>query len=395
MEAINKEKSMQVFHALQKDAVQITNGESFKEKLASGKRLRIKLGADPSRPDLHIGHAVVLRRLKWLAELGHEIIFVIGDFTAMIGDPTGRSKERVPLTMAQTRQNAATYLQQVGKILQGENIRIVFNSEWLSPLQLADVLSIAGNITLARLLERDDFETRYKACAPIGLHELFYPLLQAYDSVFLKADVEVGGTDQTYNLLAGRELQKKYGQSAQDVLTFPLLPGLCGKAKMSKSLDNYIGISEPAEIMYEKCMRVPDSVLPDYFRLTTGLGEADYLPCLQADIIEAHHLFARETVACYHSAEAVEKAGQAYLQKAAGAPESMPEFTSPESVLPAAKLVFLAGLSASLSEARRLIAGGGIAVNGVRVESDKQEISLAGGVVVCRGKKRYAKIISE
>jgi tyrosyl-tRNA synthetase len=220
----------------------------LKKRLADGRALKIKLGADPSRPDLHLGHSVPLRMLRKLQDAGHEIIFVIGDFTGMISDPSGRSKTRLPLTFEETRKNGRSYFEQVSKILDPSKARIAYNSEWLSELDFAAVLGLAGKYTLARILERDDFANRYANNQPIGLHELFYPLMQGYDSVALAADIEVGGTDQTFNLLVGRELQKDYGQEQQEVITFPLLPGLDGVEKMSKSLDNYIGIDEPPEV---------------------------------------------------------------------------------------------------------------------------------------------------
>ena len=232
--------------------VQIFNEDSLREKLNSGKKLIIKFGADPSRPDLHLGHTVALRLLKDLQDLGHEIVFVIGDFTAMIGDPSGRSKTRPALTFDETRKNGETYFKQVAKILDPKKIRITYNSEWLAKMTFEDVVKLTGKYTVARILERDDFANRFKNNVPIGIHEFLYPLMQGYDSVALNADVEIGGTDQTFNLLVGRELQKDYGQESQDVMVLPLLVGLDGKEKMSKSLGNYIGIDEPANVMYEK-----------------------------------------------------------------------------------------------------------------------------------------------
>ena len=266
------------FEILKRDSVSIFSEDTLLSKLRSGKKLKIKLGADPSRPDLHLGHSVVLRKLRMFQDLGHEIIFVIGDFTGMIGDPSGRSKTRVPLTFEQTRVNGESYFAQVTKILDKEKTIITYNSEWLSEMNFASVLSLAGKYTLARIMERDDFAKRFSESQPIGLHELFYPLMQGYDSVALNADIEVGGTDQTFNLLVGRELQKDYGQEQQDVITFPLLIGLDGREKMSKSLDNYIGIDETPEIMFEKCMKIPDELMNDYFRLTTDVSAEIFEP---------------------------------------------------------------------------------------------------------------------
>ena len=241
--------------------VQIFNEDSLREKLNSDKKLIVKFGADPSRPDLHLGHTVSLRLLKDLQDLGHEIVFVIGDFTAMIGDPSGRSKTRPSLTFEETRKSGETYFNQVTKILDPAKTKILYNSEWLSKMTFEDVVKLTGKYTVARILERDDFSNRFSNSVPIGIHEFLYPLMQGYDSVALKADIEIGGTDQTFNLLVGRELQRDYGQEPQDVMVLPLLVGLDGKEKMSKSLDNYIGIDEAPEVMYEKAMKIPDNVL--------------------------------------------------------------------------------------------------------------------------------------
>lgn len=321
--------TQEVYENLLRDAVSIYSKEGLKEKLESGRRLKIKLGADPSRPDLHLGHSVVLRKLRMLQDLGHEIVFVIGDFTAMIGDPSGRSKTRVPLTFEQTRENSRSYYEQVTKILDKDKTRITYNSEWLSKMNFADVLALAGKYTVARILERDDFAKRYAEKAPIGMHEMFYPLMQGYDSVALEADIEVGGTDQTFNLLVGRELQRDYGQTPQEVITFPLLPGLDGVEKMSKSLDNYIGIDEPADIMYEKCMKVPDALLLSYFNLTTDLPESAYASLVRGDIRQAHFLYAATIVRLYHGEEAVAAAEARYRSVAAGGvPENMESLTA-------------------------------------------------------------------
>lgn len=246
---------MEGLDLIKRKAVQIISEEDLNKKLKSGKKLRIKLGADPSRPDLHLGHTVVLRALKTFQEMGHEVVFIIGDYTGMIGDPTGKSKTRPALTYEQVHSAGESYFKQVTKILDPEKTKIVYNSEWLSKLNFKDVLSLASKYTVARMLERDDFKKRYENNMPLSMHELFYPLMQGYDSVAINADIEIGGTDQTFNLLVGRELQKNYDQEPQVVITFPLLVGLDGKDKMSKSLDNYIGIDESPETMYEKAPR--------------------------------------------------------------------------------------------------------------------------------------------
>ncbi len=379
------------FEAIRRLAVDIISEEGLKERLASGRPLRIKLGADPSRPDLHLGHTVPLRMLKVLQDAGHEIIFVIGDFTGMIGDPSGKNKTRVPLTFEQTRQNGQSYFEQVTKILDPGKTRITYNSDWLGKMGFGEVLQLAGQYTLARIMERDDFAGRYQAGQPIGIHELLYPLMQGYDSVALKADIEVGGTDQTFNLLVGRDLQKDYGQRPQEVITFPLLPGLDGVEKMSKSLDNYIGIDEPADVIFEKCMKIPDSILADYFRLTTDLPETEYLPLIQQDIREAHFRYAREIVRLYHGEGAISQAQQRYLDIASGsAPEQMDVITIKESALPLIELLKRAGFAASNSEARRLIVGKGVKIDG-ETQTDIEHV-VSGNITLQRGKNRFVRV---
>ncbi|MEG1461367.1 MAG: tyrosine--tRNA ligase, partial [Oscillospiraceae bacterium] len=372
------------FETLKRDAVSIYNEDSLLEKLKSGKKLKIKLGADPSRPDLHLGHSVVLRKLRAFQDLGHEIIFVIGDFTGMIGDPSGKSKARVPLSFEQTRENGQTYLEQVTKILDKDKTSIEYNSSWLSKMNFADVLALAGKYTLARIMERDDFAKRFGNNQAIGIHELLYPLMQGYDSVALNADVEVGGTDQTFNLLVGRELQKDYCQAQQEVITFPLLPGLDGKEKMSKSLDNYIGLSEAAEIMFEKCMKVPDSVLPDYYRLTCELKT------IPEDIREAHFAYAREIVRMYHGATAVAAAENRYREIAGGGlPEEIQAVTIERTPICIVDLLIELGFSSSKGEARRLIQGRGIKINGEAVSDAAMLLGNTPELILSRGKNKF------
>lgn len=384
----------ELLEILKRDAVSIYSEEELIKKLNCGKKLKIKLGADPSRPDLHLGHSVVLRKLKLFQELGHDIIFVIGDFTGMIGDPSGKSKARVPLTFDQTHRNAQTYIYQVTKILDKDKTKITYNSEWLSKMNFADVLSLAGRYTLARIMERDDFAQRFKENHPIGLHEVFYPLMQGYDSVALNADIEVGGTDQTFNLLVGRDLQKDYGQERQVAITFPLLVGLDGTEKMSKSLDNYIGINEPAEIMFEKCMKVPDNLLSDYFRLTTDIQ--DFETIVYTDIRQAHFIYAREIVKMYHGEEAAEAAENRYKQVAAGkSPDNIPTLILPNQPVCIVSLVRTAGFAPFNSEARRLIQGGGLKINGEPVNSFDLIIGNQKELILAKGKNKFVKIVFE
>lgn len=380
-----------LFAEIKGRAAEIFSAEGLLALLEEERPLRVKFGADPSRPDLHLGHTVPLRLLRRLQQAGHEIIFVIGDFTAMIGDPTGKSKTRTSLSFAETHRNGETYFNQVAKLLDPAKTRVVYNSDWLQPLGLKDLLTLTQQYTLARLLERDDFSNRFAAKQPIGVHELLYPLLQGYDSVALRADIEIGGTDQTFNLLVGRELQRAYGQPPQQVITLPLLPGLDGREKMSKSLHNSIGISEPAPILYEKCMRVPDHLLAQYFLLTTDFAKEEYLPLLQNDIRQAHRLFAREIVRCYHGESAVDTAQAQYSRVAGGGvPEKMEVLEVPSgTLLPA--LIVQAGFAPTLTQARRLLEGGGITLNGKAVTDCKAAIGEEG--VLCRGKTRFVRVV--
>lgn len=383
----------EAYDIIMRDAISVFSPEGLLEKLESGKKLKIKMGADPSRPDLHLGHSVVLRKLRMLQELGHEIIFVIGDFTAMIGDPSGRSKTRVPLTFEQTRENAISYYEQVTKILDKDKTTITYNSDWLGKMNFSDVLALAGKYTLARILERDDFAKRYNENRPIGMHELFYPLMQGYDSVALNADIEVGGNDQTFNLLVGRELQKDYGQQSQEVITFPLLPGLDGVEKMSKSLDNYIGIDEPAEIMYEKCMKVPDALLLTYFNLTTDMHEDEYKSLCETDIRKAHTLYAEAIVTLYHGKDAVAGAAARYASVAGG---GIPEDIETIEVEPGIRIIEVlsrSGLAPSNSEARRLVQGGGVKLDGVQIKDPNTVLTDAGEYVISKGKNKFIKAV--
>lgn len=389
-------EAREVFDIIRRDAVDIVSEEAFFKKLTSGKKLSVKLGADPTRPDLHLGHSVVLRKLRLLQRLGHEVIFVIGDFTAMIGDPSGKSKTRPPLSFEQTRENGKTYFEQVTKILDPQHTRIVYNSDWLKALRFEDVLKLAGKFTLAQILERNDFSSRYKEGSPIGLHELFYPLMQGYDSVALHANIEIGGSDQTFNLLVGRSLQRDYGQDAQDVITFPLLIGLDGTEKMSKSLNNYIGLGEPAADMYQKCMRVPDALLADYFRLTTDLIPSDYASLMESDMPAAHALYADTIVTMYCGKEEALQAKARYLSVAAGeAPEIMEEIVLNERPRNMAELVRFSGLAASNSEARRLIVGKGIRLDSALLEMPDAPVPQGTSFVLKRGKNRFVRVFIE
>lgn len=398
---MTEELKKQLIDGITKDAVAIYSEDSLKKRLQSGKKLVIKLGADPSRPDLHLGHTVVLRRLRMFQELGHEIVFVIGDFTGMIGDPTGRSKTRPSLTLEQTRLSGESYYKQVIKLLDPQKTRIEYNSKWLNALRFDEVIKLASKYTLARILERDDFSNRYANNLPISLHELLYPLVQGYDSVALGADVEVGGTDQTFNLLVGRSLQGDYGQTPQEVITYPLLVGLDGKEKMSKSLDNYIGIDEAPEVMFEKAMRVPDHLLPDYFRLTTDMPSEEAGALIVRDIRNAHFVYARLVVTRFHSAQAAQGAEERYRTVASGSlPAEVPELVIPVTELNGGeiKLITLlcrAGFAASNGEARRSIAGRAVRVDAQTVEDPNVMVNLLKPVMIRYGKNRFVKVSGE
>ena len=381
---------------IKRKAVQIFSEQELKEKLESGRKLKIKLGADPSRPDLHLGHTVVLRALKHFQDLGHEVIFVIGDFTAMIGDPSGKSKTRPALTFEQTRKSGETYFKQVTKILDKEKTKIAYNSEWLSKLDFKDVINLTSKYTVARILERDDFKNRYENNLPLSMHELLYPLMQGYDSIALNADIEIGGTDQTFNLLVGRELQKDYGQERQVVLTFPLLVGLDGKEKMSKSLDNYIGIDESPETMYEKAMKIPDEVLIDYYKLTTDIDMDLAEEWIKKDIVEAHKNYAREIIKMYHGEDYIKQAEEKYKQVAEGkTPDNIEILKLSDEIekISICDLLVKVKFASSKGEAKRMIQGKGVKINDKLVEDINEQIEIKQPVVLKFGKNKFLKIV--
>ena len=385
---------MENLEIIKRKAVQIFNEEDLDKKIKSGKKLTIKLGADPSRPDLHIGHSVVLRVLKQFQDMGHEVVFVIGDFTGMIGDPSGKSKTRPSLTFEQTRKSAETYLEQATKILDPEKTRIAYNSEWLSKMTFEDVIKLAGKYTVARIMERDDFKNRFENNLPLSMHELLYPLMQGYDSVALNADIEIGGTDQTFNLLVGRELQKDYDQESQVVMTFPLLVGLDGKEKMSKSLDNYIGISEEPFTKLEKSMKIPDDVLRQYFELATDLPIDEINEIMSGDIREAHFRFAKELLAMYDDVNKFEALKQKYLNIAKGGiPDDVETMMVSEDSANICDLLVSAGFAASRGEAKRMVTGNGVKVNGEPVTDISTMIETSASPVIQFGKNKFKKII--
>ena len=414
---------------LKRGAEEILPEEELLVKLKEGRPLVVKLGADPTRPDLHLGHAVVLRKMRQFQELGHKVVLIIGDFTGMIGDPSGRSKTRPPLTLEETRENARTYVEQAGKILRQEPhlFELRYNSEWLEGLTFKEVVRLTSLMTVAQMLEREDFKKRYEEGIPISLHEFLYPFAQAYDSVAIRADIEMGGTDQKFNLLVGREVQRAYGQPPQVAFLMPLLVGLDGREKMSKSLDNYIGVAEPPEVMFKKLMWVPDALLESYFRLLTDLEEAEIQTLLKAGPVPAHRVLARLLTAAYAlptiparidrafyeslgyawealgkdkeaGPEAVRQAEARYDQVAKGLiPENVPEVLIPPSELKegriwVARLFTLAGLTPSNAEARRLIQNRGLRLDGELIEDATLEVDLSRPRILQRGKDRFVRV---
>jgi len=370
------------------------------EKLKKGKPLRIKAGFDPTAPDLHLGHTVLINKLRQFQDLGHQVLFLIGDFTGMIGDPTGKSATRPPLTAEQVQENAKSYTAQVFKILKPEQTEVVFNSTWLTELGAAGMLKLAASHTVARMLERDDFTKRYKANQPIAIHEFLYPLLQGYDSVALNSDLELGGTDQKFNLLMGRELQKQAGQSQQCVLTMPLLEGLDGVNKMSKSLGNYIGIAEAPEVIFAKVMSVSDELMWRYIELlsfesleTIAKWKADVAAGANPRDIKVN--FAQEIVARFHSQADAEKALADFQTRSKGGiPDDVPEVsvTIEGDTIGIAQLLKLAGLVASTSEAFRSIEQGGIKLDGEKVSDKALTLNKGLSVVAQVGKRKFANV---
>ena len=368
---------------------------------ATGRPLRIKLGLDPTAPDLHLGHTVVLNKMRQLQDLGHTVIFLIGDFTAMIGDPSGRNSTRPPLTREQIEQNAKTYFNQASLVLDPAKTEIRYNSEWSDPLGARGMIQLAAKYTLARMMERDDFTKRFKGGLPISVHELLYPLMQGYDSVALKSDIELGGTDQKFNLLVGRELQREYGQEPQCILTMPLLEGLDGVEKMSKSKGNYVGIAEPPGEMFGKLMSVSDELMWKYFTLLS-FRPMDEIERLRRECSEGRNprdakvALAQEIVARFHSRADAERALASFEARFRGGalPESMPEVTieTAGAGIAVANLAKQAGVVDSTSEALRLIAGRGLKVDGEVVADKGVTVPAGATVVVQAGKRRFARV---
>jgi tyrosyl-tRNA synthetase len=393
---------------IRRGAVEVLVETELAEKLRTAEKagipLRIKAGFDPTAPDLHLGHTVLIQKLKHFQDLGHQILFLIGDFTGMIGDPTGKNETRKPMTREQLLQNAETYREQVFKILDPEKTKVVFNSEWFGPMSAADLIGLAARHTVARMLERDDFHKRFAGQQPIAIHEFLYPLVQGYDSVALHADVELGGTDQKFNLLVGRELQKQMGQRPQDILTMPLLEGLDGVNKMSKSLGNYIGITESPKEIYGKLMSISDTLMLRYYELLSNV-DLTGLQQVRAGVenqqggahpMESKKSLAREIVARFHGSAAAVRAEEEFVQqfKQKEVPDDIPVYhlASTEPVW-ICTLLSASGTLASNGEGRRLIQQGAVKLNGEKVGSADLEIPPVGEFIIQAGKRKFVKIV--
>ncbi len=380
---------------LKEGTVEIIEERELLEKIKKKGKLTVKAGFDPTAPDLHLGHTVLIQKLRQFQQLGHDVYFIIGDFTAMIGDPTGRSETRPPLSREEVLKNAETYKNQVFKILDPKKTKIVFNSQWLEKLGTKGLIELSAKYTVARMLERDDFHKRYKSGNPIYIHEFLYPLLQGYDSVAIKADVELGGTDQKFNLLVGRDIQREYGLEPQVCITLPLLVGTDGVRKMSKSYGNYIGITEEPKTMFSKLMSISDDLMWDYYTLLTDYTKAD----IEKFKKEMHPMEAKKQLAFYiverfHSREEAKRAKEFFERTFSKRefPEDAQEIKLGEKVLSAVDFLLEIGAVGSKNEARRIITGGGLKIDGEKITDPKKEIKIEGELHVQVGKKRFFKV---
>jgi tyrosyl-tRNA synthetase len=392
--------------AIKRGVAEIIREEDLVRKiehsLKAGKPLTVKLGCDPSRPDLHLGHSVVLRKLRQFQDLGHHAVLIVGDFTGMIGDPSGRSKTRPALTLEDTRKNGQSYFEQATKILSTKKIQMLYNSEWLGKMTFADVIGLASKYTVARMLERDDFEKRYRAGEPISIHEFLYPLAQAMDSVAIKADIELGGTDQKFNLLVGREIQRENGIEPQVAITMPILLGTDGTEKMSKSLDNFIAIGESPKEIYGKTLSIPDTLIADYFLLATDIPTAEFeeirkqLDARAVNPRDVKRRLARELVRLYHSERearaAEEEFDRIFVQ--GKLPDKIEEcrIEAEGGGVGILDLLTETKLASSKGEARRLIEQGGVSIDDVRVTDSNLTVPISKGVIVKVGKRKFLKV---
>ena len=385
------------FDRITRGVADLKTPDALKEKLAksakTGKPLRVKLGIDPTARDIHLGFAVVLRKLRLFQDLGHQAVLIVGDYTAQVGDPSGKSATRPILSEADVRANAQTYIEQIGKIVDLSKLEVRWNGEWFKKLAFLEVIALASKLTVARMLERDDFSKRLKEQAAIGLHELMYPMMQGYDSVMVEADVELGGTDQLFNLLVGRQLRPDFGQESQVCLMTPILVGLDGAKKMSKSYGNYIGIAESPEEQYGKTMSIPDAAMRGWFTLCTDVPLAEVDAVLAGHPNDAKKRLAFEIVSIYHGKAGAERGAEHFrktvVEKAA--PEAMPEYKVAESPIWIVKLV-AGAFSLSNSDARRLVGQGAVSIDGVVTRDDKANVEPRTGQVLKAGKRQYARL---
>ncbi|MDN5324326.1 MAG: tyrosyl-tRNA synthetase [Thermosipho sp. (in: thermotogales)] len=394
---LDPEKQLQI---LKRNVVDLVSESELLEKLKEKRALRIKLGVDPSRPDLHLGHAVVLRKLKEFQDLGHHVILIIGDFTARIGDPSGRNSTRPMLSEEEVKANAKSYAEQAFKILDKEKTEIRFNDEWLGKMTFADVISLAGKYTVARMLERDDFAKRLKEGVPISISEFLYPLAQAYDSVAIEADVELGGTDQLFNLLVGRKIQEEYGQKPQVVITMPIIEGTDGKLKMSKSYGNYVAFNDDPNEMYGKIMSIPDSLITKYMRLLTDIPEEEIenfekeMSCGKINPRDVKMRLAREIVSFFYNEELAKKAEENFVKvfRKKEIPDEMPEISLAAGIYNIVDLIEKLKILPSRSEIKRTIMQGGVYFDGQRVSNFKDNVKIENEHLIRVGKRKFYKI---
>ncbi|MBU1099019.1 MAG: tyrosine--tRNA ligase [Bacteroidetes bacterium] len=376
--------------------------KKLENSIKENKRLNIKLGCDPTRPDLHLGHSVVLRKLAQFQELGHQAILIIGDFTGMIGDPSGRNATRPPLTFEEARHNAKSYIDQAAKILNPSDTKIVYNSEWLGTMKFEDVIRLASKYTVARMLERDDFTKRFRGGIPISMHEILYPLAQAMDSVAINSDVELGGTDQKFNLLVGRDIQREHGKEPQVIITMPLLVGTDGSEKMSKSYDNYIGIDEPAKEIFGKTLRIPDELIYTYYELATDISIEELkeikskLEDPSSNPRDIKRALAAKLVEMYHNTDAAIAAEKEFdnifINK--GIPDDIPEYKSEESETNILDLIVIIEFAPSKGEARRLVQQGGVSIDGEKVSDIAQSVVFDNEQILKVGKRKFMKLLA-
>lgn len=375
--------------------------KKLEKSLKDGKPLNIKLGCDPSRPDLHIGHSVVLRKLAHFQTLGHQAILIVGDFTGMIGDPSGRNVTRPALTLEETKLNGESYFNQATKILDREKTKMVYNSEWLSKMSFEEVIKLASKYTVARMIERDDFTKRFKSGKPIGIHEFLYPLAQAMDSVAIKSDVELGGTDQKFNLLVGRDIQREYGIEPQCILTMPLIPGTDGVEKMSKSYDNYIGISDSPKEIYGRTLSIPDDIIYLYYILATDVPK-DELANIKKQLNDSNvnprdlkRRLARTFITMYHNSDAAKQAEEefdkVFINKEA--PDDIPELKIEEREIGILDLILKVKFAPSKGEAKRLVSQGGVAINSNKINNIGEKIKVENNMILKVGKRKFIKLL--